>query len=173
VTFISYTPRSEFLVSLHLSIRFLCLLVMFSLPDAPVLGNCHCNPPKKDETTHWVGNQVVVFVEKDAHRGLHGVIVSQNGKPLAGALVEVFTEPDYLLSEKTYDRGNPGQRRVVACRTGLDGKFCFSNLASGKYEVRSSSEDTSTGWNTTQVYVVVDRDKGTGKRLRIEMILGT
>jgi protocatechuate 3,4-dioxygenase beta subunit len=99
------------------------------------------------------------------------VVVGPDGKPLAGALVEVFTKPEYLLSDKTYDRGKPEQRRIAACRTNIDGKFCFLALKSGKYELRSSSNG-ATGWNVSQIYVVVDAQKGLTKGLRVKMTLG-
>lgn len=157
----------------QLSMRFLFVLLLLNLPDASVLGDCRCNPPEKDETTHWVGNQVEIFVEKNSYKILRGTVtISANGKSLGGALVEVFSAPEYLLSTDSYSRGKPEQRRVAACRTGVDGKFCFLGLASGKYELRASSDDTRTGWNATQVYVVVDRMKGKGKDLRVEMTLG-
>lgn len=161
-------------MGLQLPMRFLCVLLLLSMPDALVLGDCRCNPPEKDETTHWVGNQVIIFVEKNSYKILRGTVsVFANEKPLGGALVEVFTDPEYLLSTDSYSRGTPEQRRVAACRTRVDGKFCFLGLASGKYELRVSSDDSRTGWNTTQVYVVVDRKKGKRKDLRVEMKLGT
>jgi hypothetical protein len=115
-----------------------------------------------------------VFMEKEPYQELRGrVVVSGTGKPLAGTLVEVFTHPEYLLSNDSYARGKPEQRRVAACLTGNDGRFCFRDVPSGKYELRSSSSDTYTGWNASQVYVIVDNDKGKSKELRVVMILGT
>ena len=94
-------------------------------------------------------------------------------KPLEGALVEVFTHPEYLLIETPIDkRGRPNQRRVAACRTGADGKFCFAGLPAGKYELRSSSEDTATGWNASQVYVILNPRSRRKKELIVEMTLG-
>ncbi len=152
--------------------RIILLLSLLILADVPVFSDCRCNPPKDGETTHWVGNMVMVFVEKRPYQTLRGkVVISADGKPLGGALVEVFTNPEYLLSDKSYSRGKPEQRRVAACRAGADGQFCFRGLASGKYELRSSSDDTY-GWNASQIYVVVDRENGMSKYLRITMTLG-
>lgn len=75
-------------------------------------------------------------------------------------LVELFDQPDYLLCE--WKPNNPDrcttkppddQRRLAACRTGKDGKFCFDNLPAGTYELRISK---SKDWSPTHVYVVVD-----------------
>src|SRR5215831_7540480 len=130
------------------AIRSLSFLLLLGSTDTSAVGACVCYPPEKGETTHWVGNLVTVFAEKKAYRVLGRVVVGPDGKPLAEALVEVFTKPEYLLSEKTYARGEPGQRRVAACRTKADGKFCFSGLKSGKYELRSSNNH-SPGWNVS------------------------
>ena len=82
-----------------------------------------------------------------------------DGTPLADALVEVFTDP----------KKSEGQR-VAACRTGPDGKFCFSGLASGKYELRCS---VNTGWNVTHVYLSVNHIIGKNKELQVRMSVGT
>jgi len=161
----------EGMMAFRSAIRSLSFLLLLGSTDTSALGACRCNPPEKGETTHWVGNLVTVFAEKKGYRVLAGVVVRPDGKPLAEALVEVFTKPEYLLSEKTYAMGKPGQRRIAACRTNVDGKFCFSGLKSGKYELRSSSNG-SPGWNVSQIYVVVDPEKGLTKGLRVKMTIG-
>lgn len=95
------------------------------------------------------------------------------------ALVEIFDKPDYLLCE--WRPGNPnrctadapaGQRRVAACKTGKDGRFCFSDIPAGSYEVRVSK---GSGWNVAKVYVVVE-PKGRGSKsggIVVEMEVGT
>lgn len=97
----------------------------------------------------------------------------QDGTPLNNALVEVFNKPEYLLVEQPVNkRGRSNQRRVAVCRTGLDGRFCFFGLPAGKYELRSSSDDTGTGWNASQVYVIVNPRTRRKKQLNVEMTLG-
>ena len=115
----------------------------------------------------------MVFVEKKPYRHLRGTVLRPNGKPFEGALVEVFTHPEYLLIEKPIaKRGRPNQRRVAVCRTGADGKFCFVGLPAGKYELRSSSADSATGWNASQVYVILSPRSRRKKELSVEMSLG-
>jgi Carboxypeptidase regulatory-like domain len=154
-----------------MSSRFMPLLMLLSLLAPPLSSGCRCNPPSGHETTHWVGNMATVFVEKQPRRSLRGRVMFADGKPLGGALVEVFTNPEYLLSNHSYSRGRPGQRRVAACRAAADGKFCFHDLPSGKYELRTSSDDYR-GWNVTQVYVVVGQENGAVKDLKVMMTLG-
>jgi uncharacterized surface anchored protein len=120
--------------------------------------DCSCKPPKDGETTHWVGNQTHVSTEKHSYRTLQGTVTLLDERPFGDALVEVFTNP----------KKSEGQR-VAACRTGPDGKFCFVGLASGKYELRASSEDTHAGWDVTKVYVVVNRATENKKGLRVVM----
>jgi len=145
---------------------FACVLVAPS-----VLGDCKCHRPDKEEATHWGGNQVVVFVEQKSYRNLQGTIEMYDGRPLEHALVEVFDHPEYLLDQSSsFKRDHPEQKRVAACRTGADGKFCLRNLPPGKYELRSS---LSSGWDVTHVYVVLDKKAGQGKALHVRMELGT
>jgi Carboxypeptidase regulatory-like domain len=148
-------------------------LMSLILYGVPLAKNCHCPPPKGDERTHWVGNLEMVFVERRSYRQLRGTVRDPNGNPVKEALIEVFTHPEYLLIDKPIDkRGRSNQRRIAACRTDVDGKFCFVGLPAGKYELRSSSDDTATGWNVSQMYVVVNPKGHRKKELTVEMTLG-
>ena len=132
-----------------------------------------CSPPKESEYTHWAGNLEMVSIEQYPFGVLRGVIKTPQDSPLKNALVEGFTKPDYLLTKKPVDkRGRPEQKRIAACRTGADGRFSFPYLPAGKYELRSSSEDSRTGWNVSQVYVVINPKYSKRRELRVEMSLG-
>jgi hypothetical protein len=136
-----------------------------------VLGDSKCHRPEKGETTHWGGNQVVVLVEEKSHRKIEGTIEMPGGRRVEHALVEIFDHPEYLMDQSSSFQGDrPEQKRLAACRTAADGKFCFRDLPSGKYELRSSID---SGWNVTHVYVVLDKKAGEGKALRVLMELGT
>ncbi len=125
------------------------------------------------ETTHWIGNLQIVDIEKKPLQNLGGIVKQPDGKPLKGALVEVFTKPEYLLIKKPIDkRGKPNQVRVAVCKTKENGKFSFAGLPAGKYELRSSSSDSATGWNVTQIYVILNPKKGKKKQVVVEMSLG-
>jgi protocatechuate 3,4-dioxygenase beta subunit len=149
------------------------VLLSFVFFGVPLAKKCRCPPPKSDESTHWVGNLQMVFVDRRAYRQLRGIVRDPNGNPVKDALLEVLTGPEYLLIDKPIDkRGRSSQRRVAACRTGADGRFCFGGLPAGRYELRSSSDDTATGWNVSQVYVVVSPRGYRKKELIVEMTLG-
>jgi hypothetical protein len=152
---------------------FLVTILLVAPAVSQVTTPCQCLKPQPEETTHWVGNLQVIFVEKTPYRQLRGMVQKPDGSPLSDALVEVFTNPGYLLIDKPISKqGRPNQRRVAACRTGPDGLFCFSNLPAGKYEIRSSSDDTRTGWNASQVYVLLNPRSGKKRELIVEMTLG-
>lgn len=149
------------------------VIILLAFPAVYIAKNCGCSPAAPGETTHWVGNLTVVSQERKPYRQLRGTIVGPDGKPVPGALVEVFTNPEYLFDDKVLSkRGAPNQRRVAACVTGADGKFCFSGLPAGRYEVRSSSEDRRTGWNASQVYVILNPKSRLKRDLIVEMTLG-
>ena len=128
---------------------------------------------KNTGAAHWGGNQRVVVADEIPCKEIRGTVYEETGQPANGALVEIFTHPEYLLQVRSIGIKNedePQQRRIATCRTGPDGKFCFRNLAAGKYELRSSID---SGWDVTSIYVVVDPSKGKQKVMRVDMHLGT
>ena len=136
----------------------------------PLAGNdCTCRRPEKGETTHWGGNEMIVVDEEESYRRLAGTIVMPDDRRLENVHVEVFDHPDYLLDQSLLRKEHP-QKRLAACRTAVDGKFCFHSLPSGVYELRAS---IGAGWNVTHVHVRVDTKNGSSEDMRVIMTLGT
>ena len=144
-----------------------------------------CLPVTSEEHTHWTGNEEIILREDRPHRAMRGVVVIFPGRdhPLKGALVEVFTRPEYLMEltrtahpspvdGRIDSRGREYQQRVAACRTTANGRFAFDGVPDGTYELRVSSDDTDTGWNVTQMIVVINR-RGTRKDIVAQMMLAT
>ena len=140
--------------------------------NASALEKCKCSPPGADETTHWGGNQAIVIKESKIYSSFRGVVQDATGKPFLNVLVEVFDHPDHLLLEHPLnEKEKAKQRRIAACKTGDDGKFCFVKIPKGKYEIRTSID---SGWNVTHVWVRLNpshRRSGIS-RIEIQMHLG-
>ena len=116
----------------------------------------------------------IVVVDEKHYRQIRGVVrIQSDPDPIKEkeALVEIFTRPENLLQDRsTGSKVKSKQRRIAACRTGIDGKFCFRNVGPGKYELRSS---IGFGINVTSVCVIVDPAEGTQEEINVDMVLGT
>lgn len=141
-------------------------------------GKCDCRAVASNETTRVGGNEWVVYREPGVKRRIQGVVSMPLKELHEDLLVELFDKPDYLLCEWKPDnpdrcttRPPDDQRRLAACRTGKDGKFCFDNLPAGTYELRISK---SQEWSPTHVYVVVDpKDpKSTNTPIEVSLNIG-
>jgi hypothetical protein len=149
----------------------LALAFLTGMAAVPAGAECKCRRVSEKESTRPGGNEMVIFVEEKSYRGLKGTVQLRAGQPVENALVEIFDRPEYLLAHSIGSANNrPKQRRLAACVASANGKFCFSNLADGKYELRSSS---GNGVNVTHVYVVIDKQSGEKKDISVEMTLGT
>jgi len=144
------------------------VLLSFLVPS--VAGDCKCGNVREDDKTRWGGNQAVVVVGQRPYRQLYGQVEGGAGA-LPGVLVEVFANPEYLLGDPLkFNTEKQNRRRIAACLTAEDGRFCFRELKPGKYELRAS---LGPGWDVTQVYVVLDPAKGQKKPMKLTLVVGT
>lgn len=141
-------------------------LIASSLVASPCPSNCGCNAPEPGETTHQGGNEVVTFIERRAYRFIHGVVRDANGEPVPDVLVEVFDHPEWIRQGHPASRVE--QRRITACKTGADGRFCFENIPAGRYELRGSKD---AAWNPSHVYIIVNPRSRRSTRAGIELQL--
>ena len=148
------------------AVKIVLSLVLLGFAGPSVLGDCKCGGLLEGETTHWGGNMSVELEQKSTLKMVQGR-VENDGKPFRGALVEVFMSDGQIYSGSDEKRG---QRRLGTCKTGEDGKFCFKNLPSGRYEIRSSID---SGWDVTHVVVTVDTKNGKDEKIHLPMQLGT
>lgn len=124
-------------------------------------GSCKCFPVTSEEVTQWGGNHWIVLKQAGTYKSLRGTVMMWfDGEPMDDALVEIFDKPDYLLCEWKPNSPNccttnppAEQHRVAVCRTGKDGRFCFTKIPTGKYELRVSKDKE---WNVVHAYVVID-----------------
>jgi hypothetical protein len=134
------------------------------------LADCKCSPAPAAETTHYGGNETILFVESTPRSIVEGTVASAVGK-VGGALVELFDHGEYLTQDRSHQtEDHPKQTRIAICTTGTDGKFCFPHLPAGHYEIRVS---IGSGWDVSSMSVIVDPQKGKRKPLKIEMVIGT
>lgn len=148
------------------TLHFLTLLFLSALS---VFADCTCRKIENGETTHWGGNELIIQVEEKPYRELRGAILDHNGDPMREALVEVWTNPEYLLHEVPQTPGEKAkQKRLKACRTSTQGIFCI-RVKPGRYEVRVS---IGPGWDVTKAHIIIDPQKGQKTELTIRMHLG-
>jgi hypothetical protein len=161
--------------------KLVLLLILISPVVAPSSGKgCKC-ASATGETTRWGGNEIIVVKPGGTYGFISGKVRMMIAEePMEDALVEVFDKPDYLLCDWTPEAGNPNkcstdppadQRRIAACVTGKDGKFCFDNIPSGKYELRVSK---ATDWDVSRCVIVVRPESRFSKRggIIVDMHLG-
>lgn len=89
---------------------------------------------------------------------MRGVVREPNGEAMEGVLVEVFDKP----KSKSNGQGTspPKRYRVVACKTGESGKFCFEHIPAGEYELVVSA---GVGWNDLHYYIKIKPDDAKAK----------
>ena len=80
--------------------RSIILVLFISAASSSAVSDCKCARPAPGETTHWGGNEMIVVVEEKSYKR-------------EGALVEVFTHPEYLLTDSPSPQGTANQERIA------------------------------------------------------------
>ncbi len=129
------------------------LLTIMSLTISFQQTKCQCEKVSKEETTYW-GWQKVILRGETVIGKIYGQALDPLDKPMSGVLVEVFSDPDVLLMEPSPEREKRerNQRRIAACKTGQNGKFCFAGISLGRYELRCSKK----GYDAPQMIIMLD-----------------
>ena len=108
-------------------------------------------------------------IEKKTLKSIYGQVHNANGEPLAGVFVQVFDNPSARL-----ERGvGPAdlakkQKRVAACKTVEDGRFCFANVPSGRYELRYTKD---ASYETKSVIVTIGHNSHGSSKKEISVLL--
>jgi hypothetical protein len=153
----------------------LVLAFLLLLPAGfPAKHNCGCVKAKRNETTRQWGNEHIVLVDHKPYRQIQGTVFIGNKEKIENALVELFTHPEHLLLSTYVEReeAKSKQRRLAACKTGADGRFCFKNIPAGKYELRMS---VTYGINLSSTYLILapKNRKSSRKQLEVYLSVGT
>ncbi|HEX6187839.1 MAG TPA: carboxypeptidase-like regulatory domain-containing protein [Pyrinomonadaceae bacterium] len=148
------------------------LLLLFLASAFYQKNTCTCIKPAAEEATYWSSGEVTMNDDK-VYKTVHGVIQYPDGKPMPDALVEIYNKPENVLrSWKGLKQKPIRQKRIAACKTGTDGKFCFTNIPSGKYELRTSkSSEMCCAWNPVRAYLVLDPRKRNSTSEGLEIAL--
>jgi hypothetical protein len=110
--------------------------------------SCGCIKAKPSEQTGRGGHEVITIYKRTPYKQIRGTVIDPTGDTLEGALVEVFVNSDFFSRNTDTSKK---ERRVAACKTIANGKFCFPNLPPGKYELRISQQ----GFCTTHMSLIV------------------
>jgi hypothetical protein len=129
------------------SMKLLALLLLFANLAVPAQqSSCECKKAKKDQTTY--GSSTYVELDERTVKQIEGQVLSLSS-PIEGVLVEVFMHPDLAA------KGGQKQKRVAACMTGKDGRFCFLGIRAGKYELKVSKPE----WEHASGIILVNPKK--------------
>ena len=121
--------------------------------------NCSCKKLPDDAKTKTGWMQIQVAEEKPV-KTIQGKVVDGNEDVLVGSFVEVFKIEE---TDSDTEDDSP-QKRLAGCEIGEEGKFCFTKLPAGKYEVRVSQ----TGFDTLTILVEVS-PRGVSKKIEAVM----
>jgi len=135
--------------------KFVAAVLLFANLGLPLSQpSCKCKKARKDQTTYISSTHVEL--DERRLRKIEGQAVTYGDSPIEGALVEVFTRPEFTskLAIGAAERERK-QKRVAACITGEDGSFCFPSIPAGRYELRISKRE----WEFATGVIIVDPKK--------------
>lgn len=116
-------------------VKLLTSILLLALLGNPTgRPSCQCQPATEGEVPHGA-NENLQFASQTV-REIHGMVSSPAGQPSSEIIVEVFDIKD---GDSNLDLSQIAEQRKRrrACRVGEDGKFCFTELPSGKYLIRT------------------------------------
>ena len=101
---------------------------------------CTCTVTTQEPTRP--DENMIILAMTSRLRVAKGTVTDMNRQPVPNALVEAFTDPEALTlpTSPEAEARRAKRRRVAACLTDSEGKFCFATLPAGKYELRSSAK---------------------------------
>src|SRR5215813_14049625 len=103
--------------------------VVLSFAGAPSGQRCKCLPAAAHETTRDGANENIVIVDKQPYPRIAGIVRDVNNQAMGDVLVEVFDNPEHLVSPYPDGMTKPKPKlRLAACIAGDSGEFCFANI---------------------------------------------
>jgi hypothetical protein len=124
--------------------KFVAVLLLSTFVSYPAsLGQCKCHLPEPGAKTRTGYFEERTIQARARYRKLAGIVLLFD-QPAENVLVELFPVSKQFSAQRT---------RVAACVTASDGRYCFSRVLKGKYELRASKDG---GFEITHVFVSVD-----------------
>ena len=148
----------------------LALIFVFGFSIA-VNAKCkNIDPDDNRIRTRWGGNIFNRLINEKVYKSIRGVIKGELEEPLEKVLIEVYSNPKWLLDDNYSQRGE-NQERVAVCETSDDGKFSFNNLSKGTYELRVSK---NADRNPIHMLIRIDPEdrKAQKGRIKLQLTLG-
>jgi hypothetical protein len=145
----------------------LACLLSWSMPM-----EAQCKRPKDDDRPHGA-NEFILFDKGTVGRirgevYFSGVSIGQQAKDIVVELYKYSGGDDYKDVYKTLSE----QKRMVACLTGVDGKFSFPEIKPGKYLLRAGTRDRNQ-YNEAHVMLILKPSRRVNKELKVILTLGT
>jgi len=136
-------------------------ILLFSFAYPPKPQECKCRVAESWTTTHKGYFESTLVEPATQYKRLAGIVYLDD-TPVEDVLVELFPYTKQPSAER---------KRLTACITGADGRYCFAGIAKGRYEIRVSKDG---GFEITYVSVYLDPNnrKASDSELGISIKVG-
>ncbi|MFL6231055.1 MAG: carboxypeptidase-like regulatory domain-containing protein [Pyrinomonadaceae bacterium] len=121
---------------------------------------CQCQSALEDDYPHGANEEIEI--RGGTVKSIRGKVIYPNGEPKEGAVVEVYSYASSDKNLRPYELVRE-KKRIAACLTDENGRFCFTGLPSGKYVVRAG---TRISEGMQEIYVVTSVERHWWRRWR-------
>ena len=132
---------------------------------------CKCRPVPRGASSPGA-NELIERGEQTVGQVRGRVVFGYDGKPVGGAIVELFRLRKEDSELESYQIAGY-RKRDRACLAGPDGGFCFPDLPPGRYILRAGSQEHGFNHIHMKLNVGPGRAKSSGEDLLLELTAGT
>ena len=151
------------------------LVLLFIVLGGMPAGERKCSCSKADDNDRAHGANAVVEYEGKTLRTISGKISLPNDEAVSNGVVEIYEINTVDQIKSAYELAGT-QDRILACLADKQGRFCISDLPSGRYLLKVGTREPS-GLNEVFIKVRLERSWWkrwfrSGKALDIVLPLG-